>query len=257
MNYFQKYNDAFQLLLNSLESDEKVTITSEDADIISETVNRAGNSKEKKTLSKYEVLAQLVIFLAAGYETTASTLHFVCYILSRRPDIQERLRREVLEVLNGRENIEYEDMPKLQYLEQVISETLRMYPPAIRINRLCQKTTEINGIEIEKGNSFTFDVYHIHHDPEIYPEPYEFDPDRFSPENKADRHPMAFLPFGAGPRICLGMRFAEFEMRITLVDLIKNFKFLPSEGMPGLPVPIISYALLKPAVELKCRIKKI
>jgi len=252
-----KYNDAFQLLLNSLDGEERVTITSEDADIMSEAVNQAGNSKEKKTLSRLEVLAQLVIFLAAGYETTASTLHFVCYILSRRPDVQEKLRKEVLEVLDGREHIDYEDMAKLQYLNQVVSETLRMYPPAIRINRLCQKDAEINGIEFEKGNSFSFDVYNIHHDPENYPEPYEFDPDRFSPENKADRHPMAFIPFGAGPRICLGMRFAEFEMRVTLVDLVKNFEFLPSEGMPGLPVPILSKALLNPAVELKCRIKKI
>jgi len=253
----QKYNDAFQLLLNSLDGEERVTITSEDADIMSEAVSQVANSREKKTLSRLEVMAQLIIFLAAGYETTASTLHFVCYILSRRPDIQERLRREVLEVLDGREHIEYEDMAKLQYLNQVISETLRMYPPAVRINRLCQKDTEINGIPLEKGNSVSFDVYNIHHDPENYPEPYEFDPDRFSPENKADRHPMAHIPFGAGPRICLGMRFAEFEMRVTLVDLVKNFKFLPSEGMPGLPVPVVTKALLNPAVELKCRIKKI
>ena len=224
---------------------------------MSDAVKQAGNSKEKKSLSRIEVMAQLIIFLAAGYETTASTLHFVCYILSRRPDIQEMLRREVLEVLDGREHIEYEDMAKLQYLNQVVSETLRMYPPAIRINRLCQKDAEVNGIQFEKGNGFSFDVYNIHHDPENYPEPYEFDPDRFSPENKADRHPMAFIPFGAGPRICLGMRFAEFEMRVTLVDLVKNFEFLPSEGMPGLPVPILSKALLNPAVELKCRIKKI
>ena len=228
---------------------------SEDTDFIFESVNETANSKNKNALTKTETLTELVTFLIAGYETTATTLHFLCYILSRRPDVQERLRREVLEVLDGREHIEYEDMPKLQYLNQVISETLRMYPPGVRLNRLFQKDTEINGIEFEKGNSFSFNVYNIHHDPENYPEPYEFDPDRFSPENKAARHPMAYIPFGAGPRICLGMRFAEFEMRVTLVDLVKNYQFLPSEGMPGLPVPILSKALLNPAVELKCKIE--
>uniref|UniRef100_A0AC34RMV4 Cytochrome P450 n=1 Tax=Panagrolaimus sp. JU765 TaxID=591449 RepID=A0AC34RMV4_9BILA len=218
-------------------------------------VSRA--EKDKKTVSRGEVLAQLVIFLAAGYETTASTLHYVCYILSHRPEIQDKLREEVLSVLDGKETIEYDDMKNLEYMDQVINETLRMYPPAVRLNRLCQKNIELNGIEIEKDSAFSFDVYNIHHDPNNYPDPYEFDPERFTPENKAARHPMAFLPFGAGPRICLGMRFAEYEMRVALTDLIKNFEFLPSEGMPGLPVPIISTTLLKPAFELKCKVRKL
>ena len=204
-----------------------------------------------------EVLAQLLIFLTVGYETTASTLHFICYILSQKPDIQNKLREEILEVLNERDSIDYEDMSKLQYMNQVISETLRMYPPAVRSDRYCQKTTIIKNIEIEKGSSVSFSIYNIHHDPEYYPNPHKFDPERFSPENKSSRHPMAYIPFGAGPRNCIGMRFAEFEIRLTLVDLIKKYRLLPSEGMPGLPISISSVSLLKPEVELKCRVERI
>uniref|UniRef100_A0AC34R7U3 Cytochrome P450 n=1 Tax=Panagrolaimus sp. JU765 TaxID=591449 RepID=A0AC34R7U3_9BILA len=248
-----KYQDALQLMLNAME-DGHTEIGAEDADMVSETVAK---NRPKKSLSKVEVMAQLILFLVAGYETTASTLHFVCYILANCPEIQEKLREEVVEVVDGRESIEYEDMTKLEYMNQVISETLRMYPPAVRINRLCQKDVEVDGIHFEKGTCFSFDVYNIHHDPANYPDPEEFDPERFSKENRQARHPMAFLPFGAGPRICLGMRFAEFEMRVALTDLIRNFKFLPTEGMPGLPVKIISQSLLKPAVELKCKVERL
>jgi len=253
----EKYNDVAQLLLNSLDDNEKFQITAEDADMISDAISKSDPSKAQKTLSKMEVLAQLLVFLAAGYETTATTLHFICYILSQKPDIQDQLREEVIKVLNGRETINYEDMSKLQYLDQVISETLRMYPSAIRSDRYCQKDTVINGIEIEKGNVVSFNIYSIHHDPEYYHDPYEFDPERFSQENKSSRHPMTYLPFGAGPRNCLGMRFAEFEMRLTIVDLIKTYRLLPSEGMPGMPIPISSSSILKPTVELKCKIERI
>ena len=132
-----------------------------------------------------------------------------------------------------------------------------MYPPAVRVNRRCQKTICINNIEVGKGTAVSFNIYNIHHDPDIYENPLEFDPERFSLENKESRHPMAFVPFGGGPRICLGMRFAEFEMRVTLADVIQKYKFLRSEGMPGLPVPIIGSTLLKSAVELKCKVEKL
>lgn len=250
----QKYNDIFQLLLNSLDENEKPQLTAEDAEIFSGTVS---NVKDKETLSKMEIIAQLFIFLIAGYETTAMTLHFIFYILSQRPEIQDRLRQEVRDVVQDKPELEYEDMPKLKYMNQVIHETLRMYPPAIRMNRKCQKNTIINNIEIEKGTGVSFDIFNIHHDPDVYEDPWEFDPERFSPENKESRHPMAFIPFGAGPRTCLGMRFAEFEIRVTLADVIKKYTFLPSEGMPGLPVPVVGSTLIKPSVELKCKIERL
>jgi cytochrome P450 len=198
-----KYNDAVQLLLNAME-EENTKFTKEDADIISETVEKVS----KKSLTRMEILAQLVVFLAAGYETTATTLHFVTYILSQRPDVQDKVRDEVNEIFGDKNEIGYDDVSKFVYMNAVIDETLRLLPPITRTNRLCQKETVVNGVKFEKGSVFSVPIYAIHHSPDIYENPEEFIPERFLPDESDSRHPMAFLPFGSGPRNCLGMRFA-------------------------------------------------
>jgi cytochrome P450 len=249
-----KYNDAVQLLLNAMEEKE-FKIGKEDADIISETVEKTA----KQPLTKMEILAQLLIFLAAGYETTATTLHFISYILALKPDVQEKVRDEVNEIFGDKDEIGYEDITKFQYMNAVINETLRILPPATRLNRLCQKDITIQGVKFEKGSTFSVPIYAIHHDPEIYENPEEFIPERFLPDESASRHPMAFLPFGAGPRNCLGMRFAEYELRVTLAWIIKRFRFVASdESPPEWPIKLDSSAgLLKTKNPLKCKIVKI
>uniref|UniRef100_A0A914Q6S1 Cytochrome P450 n=1 Tax=Panagrolaimus davidi TaxID=227884 RepID=A0A914Q6S1_9BILA len=229
------------------------------------TASQLSESEEKrndkrKTLTKMEILAQLVLFLVAGYETTATTLHFIIYVLAQYPDIQDKLRDEVKEIFgdSGKDEIEFEDLSKLIYMNAVINETLRIFPPATRLVRLCQKETEIQGIKFAKDSSFTAPIYAIHHNPEIYENQEEFIPERFLPDEIAARHPMAFLPFGAGPRSCLGMRFAEYEIRVTLTWLIKSFKFLPADEKLPWPVELgMGGGLLKSKHELKCKIVKL
>ena len=236
--------------------EKDVKFTKEDSDIISDTVKKVNASN--RTLTHMEILSQLLIFLAAGYETTATTLHFVTYILALRPEIQDKLRDEVNEIFGDKEEIGYDDISKFVYMNAIINETLRIFPPATRLNRLCQRDITIQGVKFEKGCSFTVPIYYIHHDPDVYEDPEEFIPERFLPDEVASRHPMAFLPFGAGPRNCLGMRFAEYELRVTLAWVIKKFKFLPATDAPEWPVELDSTAgLLKTKNELKCKIIKL
>uniref|UniRef100_A0AC34RBZ9 Cytochrome P450 n=1 Tax=Panagrolaimus sp. JU765 TaxID=591449 RepID=A0AC34RBZ9_9BILA len=248
----KKNKDAVQLLLNAIEDHpENVQL---DQDLVSEVVQ---NSVANQKVSKMEIMAQMLIFLAAGSETTASTLHFVTYILSLKPEIQEKVRSEAFQVLGQdlSKEVTMEDLNKLKYMDQVILETLRMYSPGARLNRSCNKRTVVNGIVFEPGSSFSVSPIAIHYCADYYEDPHVFDPERFTPENRKARHPMAFLAFGGGPRICIGMRFAEFEMKAAMAFLVRKYQFLPSENMPGLPVPFRTTGLLAPTVQLKCRFK--
>uniref|UniRef100_A0A914E074 Cytochrome P450 n=1 Tax=Acrobeloides nanus TaxID=290746 RepID=A0A914E074_9BILA len=209
----EKYTDFFQLLLNALDeenSSQDENFSTEDSDIIHDQTENGGG-KWKKSISRIEILAQSFVVLLAGYETTATTLHMIIYILAKLPEIQDRLRDEINNILEDREDIGYDDITKFQYMNQVIFETMRMYPAA----------------------------------------------SRFSPEEKAKRDPLAFLPFGYGPRNCIGMRFAEFEIRATLAYMIKHYKFYPAPNSPNLPLEIDSRGLLKPKETLYVRAEKL
>uniref|UniRef100_A0A914DF90 Cytochrome P450 n=1 Tax=Acrobeloides nanus TaxID=290746 RepID=A0A914DF90_9BILA len=176
----EKYTDFFQLLLNALDEgndSQNEKLSTEDSDIIhGDTEN--GGGKWKKSISRIEILAQSFLVLIAGYETTATTLHMIIYMLAKLPEIQDRLRDEINNILEDREDIGYDDITKFQYMNQVIFETLRMYPVATRANRLCTKPITINGIEFKENFTFSIPIYAIHHDEKYYPNPDEFDPER-------------------------------------------------------------------------------
>ena len=120
----------------------------------------------------------------------------------------------------------------MKYMEMVIDETLRMYPPAARTDRVASNDYEYEGIKIKKGQVVTVAIYAIHHDPSIYPNPEQFDPNRFSEENKKTRDSVTFLPFGAGPRNCIGMRFAVIEMKLLLASILSKYRFITCDKTP-------------------------
>ena len=108
----------------------------------------------------------------------------------------------------------------------VIEETLRMYPPLMRTDRVCNKDGyEYDNIKMPAGQIWSVPIWALHHDPDLYPDPYRFDPERFNEENKRNRESTAFLPFGAGPRMCIGMRFALIVVKILLSVILKKYKF--------------------------------
>jgi cytochrome P450 family 3 subfamily A len=131
----------------------------------------------------------------------------------------------------------------------VIDETLRMFPAALRLDRVAGEDFEYEGIKIEKGQVVAVPLWALHHDPEIYPDPDRFDPERFNEENKKKRDNNAYLPFGNGPRNCLGMRFAILEMKLTLANILSKFRFEKCDKTPE-KIEIDSSGFARPKVPI-------
>lgn len=176
-------------------------------------------------LSDDEVLAQSFTFILAGYETTSNALAYATYCLALNPDVQEKLIKEIDDAVGDRQTPDYDTVQNLEYLDMVMCETLRLYPPAFRFGRLCNESCTLNGVHFIKGAMVIVPVYHLHRDPEYWHDPEKFDPDRFSKEAKQQRSPYCYLPFGTGPRSCIGMRFALMEAKMALVHVLKRFRF--------------------------------
>lgn len=121
---------------------------------------------------------------------------------------------------------------KMKYMDMVIDETLRLYPPATRLDRVANNDYEYEGIKIKKGQIITVPIYALHHDPDYYPNPEKFDPERFNDENRKTRDSMAFMGFGAGPRNCVGMRFALTEIKLLLSIILSNYRFVTCDQTP-------------------------
>lgn len=209
-------NDFLQLLIRlknkeSLESDT----STEDCD-----GNSAGMTMD-------EVAAQVFIFFVAGFETSSTTMSFCLYELALNPDIQQRVQDEIDNVLQKHDGeITYEAIQEMEYLDKTVAETLRKYPPLTFLNRECNKDYPIPGthVTVEKGIHIVIPVEAIHHDPQYFPEPDRFDPERFSEEAKSSRHHYVYLPFGEGPRICIGMRFGLIQTKVGLVSVLSNYE---------------------------------
>ncbi|KAF2882933.1 hypothetical protein ILUMI_23238 [Ignelater luminosus] len=187
---------------------------------------------EARILTIEEITAQAFIFFAAGFETSSTTLSFCLYELSLNKYIQDKLRNEISEALKTHnDNLTYEAIMDMKYLGQVVDETLRKYPPVSFITRRCVKDYIIpdTNIKIEKGIEVIVPIMGLHYDPEYYPEPEKFSPERFSDEEKQKRLPFTYLPFGEGPRICIGMRFGLLQTKVGLTMLLKHFRFSLNE----------------------------
>ncbi|KFP04526.1 Cytochrome P450 3A27, partial [Calypte anna] len=205
--------------------------------------NEANHSP--KALTDSEILSQAFIFIFAGYEPTSNTLGYVAYELAMHPDVQQKAQEEIDSVLPNKAPLTYEAMMQLEYLDMVLSETLRLYPIGGRIERTCKRDVEINGVTIPKGIIVMIPPYTLHHNPEYWPNPEEFRPERFSKENKEAIDPYTYLPFGAGPRNCIGMRFALLTLKVAIAILLQHFTFQTCKETP-IPLKLSSRGLLIP-----------
>ncbi|XP_068002743.1 cytochrome P450 3A40-like [Melanerpes formicivorus] len=198
-----------------------------------------------KTLSDEEILAQALIFVFAGYETTSSTLSYISYNLATHPDVQQQLQDEIDANLPNKATPTYSTLMQMEYLDMVVNECLRLFPTGGRIERVCKQTVEINGVTIPKGMVVIIPAHVLHRDPDYWPEPDEFRPERFSKENKDCIDPYTFLPFGAGPRNCIGMRFALLVVKMAVVVLLQNFSFRTCKDTP-IPLVLDSKGFMQP-----------
>lgn len=205
-----------------------------------------------KGLTDQEIIVQALILLIGGYETSSTSLTFLAYNLATHPDVQRKLQQEIDEAFPNKAALTYDGLMRLQYLDMVINESLRLFPPFGRIDRVCKKTSVVHGVTIPKGMLVMVPVYALHHDPELWPEPEEFRPERFGKDNKDSVNQFAHLPFGAGPRNCIGMRFAMMSMKLAITSLLQNYSFVPCKETQ-IPVELDTTVMLMPknAVILK------
>ncbi|KAF5286958.1 hypothetical protein FQR65_LT12417 [Abscondita terminalis] len=182
-----------------------------------------------------EMAAQVLLFFVAGFETSASTLTFCLYELAKHPEIQKRLRNEITEVLGEHQNISFEAVNDMPYLCQVIDETLRKYPPAGIVARMCIKDYRVpnSDLVVKVGTKVLIPIQGLHRDPKYYPQPDVFDPERFNDENRKKIKPFTYLPFGEGPRSCLGAKFATAQAKIALVTMLNKFQFSLNAKTPA------------------------
>ncbi|XP_032128152.1 cytochrome P450 4F12 isoform X2 [Sapajus apella] len=188
-----------------------------------------------KPLSDEDIRAEADTFMFAGHDTTASGLSWVLYNLARHPEYQERCRQEVQELLKDREpkEIEWDDLAQLSFLTMCLKESLRLHPPAPFISRRCAQDIVLpDGRVIPKDIICVINILGIHHNPSVWPDPEVYDPFRFDPENSKERSPLAFIPFSAGPRNCIGQAFAMAEMKVVLALTLLHFRFLPDHREP-------------------------
>lgn len=183
-------------------------------------------------LTDQEIIDEMSTFFFAGHETTANNLTWALYLLSKHPEAEDKLRSELKSVLGGRPP-RFDDVPKLVYTRQVLEEALRLYPPAWAILREPKKADRLGGYAIPAGSAIYVCVYGIHRHPLYWSRPLEFRPERFEEAAVARRHPQAFIPFGDGPRVCLGGHFAMSEAQIILGTLLQHHRLTtPPEYTP-------------------------
>ncbi|HYX48198.1 MAG TPA: cytochrome P450 [Ktedonobacteraceae bacterium] len=194
-----------------------------------------------------QIRDELMTMLTAGHETTANALAWTWYLLSQHPEVEQRLYREIDEVL-GRSIPTLEHLPELKYTNMVLEEALRLYPPAGIFGRKAIADDELQGYHIPANSMIVMSPYATQHHPDYWPDPERFDPERFTPERSADRSHYAYFPFSSGPRMCIGSSFAMMEAQLILATIAQRYQL---RMVPGHPVEPQLLVTLRPKYGLQ------
>lgn len=239
------HNDFLQLLLDVQMGDNvEETTTSDDVgpqhlQVIGEESpkNDTRFTLKDKKLSQIELQAQCLQFWSSASAPLGDILSFTAYLLALNPDKQDQLFDEIKRVWDADREFSYDNVMKLDYLDACVSEVLRMYNPGIAAERVAAQdlTIPVINLDVTKGFVVRVPIYAMHRDPEFFPDPDQFKPERFLPENRHQIRPFTYIPFGAGPRHCIAMRFVLMEVKLTMAHLLFQFKF---ERSSSTDVPI-------------------
>nr|WDY85981.1 cytochrome P450 6HZ3 [Pagiophloeus tsushimanus] len=231
---------------NSIEYREKNNISRKDyLNLLIQLKNKGtldgdGNVKEttkgNDMLTFDEVVGNMFLMYVAGFETSSTTTTYLLYEIAKNQDIQNKCRQEILKIFENRadNSLTYEDLAEMKYCEMCIYESLRRHMPVPEVPRMCTKDYKIPGTDqvVEKNTLVLIPGFSVHNDPDYYPNPSVYDPERFNEANKQTRPDFAFLGFGGGPRYCLGFRFAIMQIKIALVKYLTNYRYTLNPKTP-------------------------
>ena len=232
--------------------DERRRHPSERNDLLS--ILLQARDEEGNPMSDEQVMAECLTFFGAGHETTTNALSWTWYLLCQHPEIYQQVQQEVDSVLQGRTPTS-NDLVHLPYCLQVFKEAMRLYPPVFVFLRRALREVEIDGYHVPKGRVILLSPYTLHRREEYFPHPEQFDPERFRPEREKQLPRHAYLPFGAGPRICLGLHFALMEGHLLLATIAQRVSFGLVAGQTIVP-DAIHYLTLRPAGEINVTVKR-
>jgi cytochrome P450 len=190
-------------------------------------------------MSDEQVRDEALTLFLAGHETTANALTWTWYLLSQHPEVERRLHAEVDNVLQGRPP-ELADVPQLRYAEMILSEALRLYPPAWAIGRMAKAPFELGGVEIPSKSICILSPYVVQRDARWFPDPEKFDPERWTPEAREARPKFSYFPFGGGARVCIGERFAWMEGVILMAAIAQKWRLRLAPDQRVEPLPLIT-----------------
>nr|WPM94879.1 cytochrome p450 4CF4 [Polyphagotarsonemus latus] len=246
LNYFEQYSSKNQLAKDDSKNETVETEENKEEEkfknFFTGTKTRLAfldlllqqHFKDPKNFTLEDVREETDTFMFAGHDTTAMGLSWTIYMLGRYPLVQQKARNEVDEIIANmsstcscKHKIEFslEDLKEMKYLECVLKEVQRIYPTAPFFGRRVTEDIPMKNYTIPEGSTVTIFTYAMHRNPKFYPNPLKFDPDRFLPENKSERHAYAFIPFSAGARNCIGQKFSSIEQKLILAKLLHNFYF--------------------------------
>jgi cytochrome P450 len=217
---------------------ERRRTSSDSADLLSMLMS-ARDEETGEAMTDEQLRVEVTTFLLAGQETTSLALTWTWYLLSQYPHAQRRLEDEIDVVLNGRPPA-YSDLVNLPYLRMVIDEAMRLYPPAWGFSRQALADDQLGGFRLPRGWIAFVVPYVLHRLPAWWPDPEAFDPERFSPERSADRPKFAYIPFGAGPRQCIGNQFALIETQLSVATFAQSYRLHLAPGHKAEPWPLIT-----------------
>ncbi|NP_001296866.1 cytochrome P450 3A56 [Fundulus heteroclitus] len=228
LSFFPKsVTDFFYASLEKIKSNREASQQKSRVDFLQLMIDSQKNSgaQQDKSLTDHEILSQSMIFIFAGYETSSSSLTFLAYNLATNPEVMKKLQEEIDATFPNKAPVHYQPLMEMEYLDCVINESLRLFPIAARLERVAKAAVEINGIVIPKDMVVMIPTWPLHRDPEIWPEPEAFKPERFSKKNKDNIDPYIYMPFGSGPRNCIGMRFALVLIKLAVVEILQQYSF--------------------------------
>jgi cytochrome P450 len=234
---FRQARNDLQQIVDELVEIRRPTLEGRD-DVLSRLIVSTSEEADQR-VGRERLRDELVTLMLAGHETTASTLSWTLYLIDKHPEVWERLHQEAVSVLGDRVP-SFEDLGKLRYTSMVIEETMRLYPPVWMLPRRSLAPDDVGGYHVPAGADVVVCTYTMHRHPKFWPDPERFDPERFEPDRNSDRPRYAYIPFGAGPRFCVGNHLGMMEAAFVIAALAREMRLVKAKGYEVVAEPMLS-----------------